>query len=367
MAYIELWVGFVVCVGTAAFILRFFARWKTVGFENFTYDDLFCFIGMIFYALDAALTYADGMISDIASRRLGSIVGLTATTAPLVPPEKAHDLSLGSASFTLLPTYTWLMATQADENLCTPIQRNWQVNPYPDNCILRKPNHALIGTLNILSDLGVMAIPLPILFAARMPLYRKLILGVLFCSGIFVIVAVILRVYFSLGDIGSLSTATSWALRESFISVITATAPGIKPLFNRSSWIESTMNETTHMDRKTAAASRLDPATRKSVGGNITTITGSNDAQRGVSGRQYIELGRSVNWPKKGKKDSVDVKNKELSASSSSQEHIVAENDDEFAIHVTTEYTLQHEMGSDSRLSSDFESEKTVTDIRSGS
>lgn len=54
--------------------------------------------------------------------------------------------------------------------VCVPIEHSWQVNPYPggkysinplekekivtdsriDNCVLRRPNQALVGVLNIL-------------------------------------------------------------------------------------------------------------------------------------------------------------------------------------------------------------------------
>lgn len=42
---VELWTEYV--VGMGAFFLRFYARWKTVGFKKFAVDDFFCFLGMV--------------------------------------------------------------------------------------------------------------------------------------------------------------------------------------------------------------------------------------------------------------------------------------------------------------------------------
>ncbi|TGO19763.1 hypothetical protein BTUL_0002g00050 [Botrytis tulipae] len=393
---IEIWIEYV--IGMGAFLLRFFARWKHVGFEKFALDDLFCFIGMIIFSFDAAFLYTIG--------RLGSAAGLTVDTAPLVTAQQAHDFSIGSKCLflawicfitltwtlkaILLSLYhrltlglqqhkmikfvggfcivAWTACIIAHFAVCVPIERNWQVNPYPgDHCVLRRPNQALVGVLNILSYIGVMAIPLPLLFAARIPLYRKLILGVLFCSGILVTAIVILRVYYALSGVGDLGSVVSWAFRETFISIVTATAPGIKPLFNRSNWIDTSSLIETGTNGKAGGASRVHHSNHQFDGGNITSTIGNKDGQRGVSGRQYIELGHAENWPVTGKRHNVDVKTKELMTDSSSQEHIIAGSDDIHAIQVTPDYTSQRDFGS-ADLSDcndiEFEKNKASTDSR---
>ncbi|KAF5868247.1 uncharacterized protein Bfra_007444 [Botrytis fragariae] len=394
---LEIWIEYV--IGMSAFLLRFFARWKHVGFEKFALDDLFCFIGMIIFSLDAAFLYTIG--------RLGSAAGLTADTAPLVTAQQAHDFRIGSKCLflawicfitltwtlkaILLSLYhrltlglqqhkmikfvaafcvvSWTACMIAHFAVCVPIERSWQVNPYPgDHCVLRRPNQALVGVFNILSYIGVMAIPLPLLFAARIPLYRKLILGGLFCSGVFVTAIVILRVYYALSGVGDLGSVVSWAFRESFISIITATAPGIKPLFNRSNWIDTSSLIETGTNGKTGGASRAHHSTHQFEGGNITSAIGTKDGQRGVSGRQYIELGHTENWPMTGKRNNVDVKTKELMTDSSSQEHIIAGSDEIHAIQVTPDYhTSQREFGSADLSDSneiEFEKNKASTDSR---
>lgn len=212
-----------------------------------------------------------------------------------------------------------------------------------------------------------MAIPLPLLFAARIALYRKLILGVLFCSGILVTAIVILRVYYALSGVGDLGSVVSWAFRESFISIVTATAPGIKPLFNRSNWIDTSSLIETGTNGKAGGASRVHHSNHQFDGGNITSAIGNKDGQRGVSGRQYIELGHTENWPMTGKRNNVDVKTKELMTDSSSQEHIIAGSDDIHAIQVTPDYTSQRDFGSADLSDSndiEFEKNKASTDSR---
>ncbi|TEY35978.1 hypothetical protein BOTCAL_0569g00060 [Botryotinia calthae] len=393
---LEIWIEYV--IGISAFLLRFFARWKHVGFEKFALDDLFCFIGMIFFSFDAACIYT--------SSRLGTTAGLTTETARLVSPQEAHNLSIGSKCLflawicfitltwtlkaILLSLYhqltlgleqhkmikfvagfciiSWTACMIAHFAVCVPIENSWQVNPYPgDNCVLRRPNQALVGVLNILSYIGIMAIPLPLLFAARIAFYRKLVLGALFCSGIFVIAIIILRVYYALSGAGSLRSVIAWAFRESFISIIAATAPGIKPLFNRSNWIDTSSLAETGTNGKTGVASRVHHSTHKSEGGNITSVIGAKEGQRGVGGRQYFELRHTENWPVTGKRNNADVKTKELMTDSSSQEHIIPGSDDIDAIHVTTDYTSQRDFGSADLSDSndtEFEKNKASTDSR---
>lgn len=61
----------------------------------------------------------------------------------------------------------------------------------------------------------------------------------LFSSGIFVMVAAFLRAYYSVKNISSLSIALGWASREALVSVITVSAPGIKPLITQSRFFSS--------------------------------------------------------------------------------------------------------------------------------
>ena len=245
--------------------------------------------------------------------------------------------------------------------------------------MLRKPNHALVGVLNIMydssvdppyslfeylltirgirCDIGIIAIPLPILWSVRIPVHRKLVLCMLFSSGIFVIVTVILRLIFSLGDIGSLPTAASWALRETFVSVITVTAPGIKPLFDKANWINSSSKDS-NMSPKDSRGRSLFTSTKSQRGETVTTIHAEEIGQK--AGHQYYELS-PIQWWKKGlDKDGMQ----HLPADSASQEHIIdsAKNED-LAIHVATEYRIEHEGSDGNHNSGDIQGKLRVEEL----
>ncbi|KAI9038877.1 uncharacterized protein KD926_010210 [Aspergillus affinis] len=124
--------------------------------------------------------------------------------------------------------------------ICHPVQKTWQIKPYAgDNCTIRPLNYIVIETLSIVTDLGVMSIPIPLVLAARIPTPQKIFLSVLFSSGVFVMVAAFLRAYYSVKDITTLSTALGWASREALVSVIIVCAPGIKPLCTKWGWFRS--------------------------------------------------------------------------------------------------------------------------------
>ncbi|KAK2806825.1 hypothetical protein FQN50_005687 [Emmonsiellopsis sp. PD_5] len=236
--------------------------------------------------------------------KYGTNVGLTSETALLLPPEKVRDFTLGSkclyVAWIFYMTLTWAL------------------------------KGVLLTLYNRLTcDLGIMAIPLPILFSARLEFRRKLVLILLFSSGLFVIVTVILRLIFSFGDINSITTAGMWAMRETFVAIIVVTAPGIKPLFNKAHWIKSSSNGA---GSKMPGSQSLFNSNNISRAGVLTTIEA--DESR-TTNRQYYELS-SGKWPRKSMKGTAPP-------SDSSQEHIVVDNGNANAIHVITEYRLDHE------------------------
>lgn len=100
-------------------------------------------------------------------------------------------------------------------------------------------NQVVIGVLNVISGLSILIIPLPILWRIRVPIRRKLALAAIFSLGYFVIIATILRAYYSLLSLDTLPTALGWASRELVCATVAACIPGIKPLFSKSHWLRS--------------------------------------------------------------------------------------------------------------------------------
>lgn len=77
------------------------------------------------------------------------------------------------------------------------------------------------------------------LWTVRLPLYRKVIISILLSSGLFAISAAIIRCVLSLINVNNIASATIWAIREAFITILAVSIPVIKPLFNRTKWISS--------------------------------------------------------------------------------------------------------------------------------
>ncbi|PKY07415.1 hypothetical protein P168DRAFT_279388 [Aspergillus campestris IBT 28561] len=260
-------------IGMCFLALKVFTRVHSFGIRGLQLDDLFAVLAMIFWTLvSVIILYLQKYGSNIAD----------AKTVDSFPDSMVPNLILGSKlAFTnwiwylsyiwslkgvLLCLYhkmtidgragthrhrtvylasafcaiTYLACLLAHVCVCTPITKNWQVRPYPgEKCTLRKDLYVVIAILNVASDLLVMIIPIPILLKLQIPPARKIILIILFCSGIFVMISTVLRAYYSIKSINTLTIALGWADRECFVAAIIASLPGIKPLFRNTSWLGS--------------------------------------------------------------------------------------------------------------------------------
>ncbi|KAF4981726.1 hypothetical protein FZEAL_2528 [Fusarium zealandicum] len=269
MANEELWAEF--ALGALVIILRFFVRWKIVGIRNFALEDLFMLIALLSYTAITAIIHLITVY--------GSTIGQTPETVYLLTEQQVVDFAIGqkltfadwliylvyvwSLKATLLTTFSRLAKDLPREEMilkvvlvytavsfvgaavshicvCLPVQKSWQVVPYPgDACALRNLNYYLVSFFNASSDLAIIAVPVPIIFKARIAMWRRLLLLLLLCSGVFVIIATILRAYYSLRSIMYLPVASGWTSRETFVAAVAVSIPGIKPIFSRSNWFLS--------------------------------------------------------------------------------------------------------------------------------
>lgn len=128
---------------------------------------------------------------------------------------------------------------------CTPVHKNWQVYPNPGGQYLHSqpsistltgnrrvyfgccqlsysggPQHCVsddIGVVgsclltNIRTDLVIVSIPVPLLWTVKLSIKRKLIIGVLLCSGVFIMIATLLRCILSL----RYNTSLCWTVLRS--------------------------------------------------------------------------------------------------------------------------------------------------------
>lgn len=112
---------------------------------------------------------------------------------------------------------------------CHPIHLNWQVLPYPPekSCQMKLQNFYVTTVLNVLTDALILVVPIPLLWGMRVSLSRKIALTVLLCSGIFVIIAAILRITFTLapGKAVSALNINLWGTRETAVGIIAVNVP----------------------------------------------------------------------------------------------------------------------------------------------
>ncbi|KAI6563978.1 hypothetical protein MCOR09_007268 [Pyricularia oryzae] len=86
--------------------------------------------------------------------------------------------------------------------------------------------------MNVSTDLYLISIPIPLLFTANVTWRKRVALVSVFCCGLFVTAAAILRVILIDSKNGAF-LAGSWAVRETFVAVITTNMPMLFPLFRR--------------------------------------------------------------------------------------------------------------------------------------
>ncbi|KXG53247.1 uncharacterized protein PGRI_002970 [Penicillium griseofulvum] len=344
-------------VGLAIIAVRIYARWKH-GKGKFYWDDLCLGFATIFWTMHTVFLY---LCTDV----YGSNIGLNEKTAMEVPDSQVATLRTGSIhAFIAWLSYVFMvwsfkgvlmffynrltmglwqhrltMAVGAfcictfiaslffHVFICEPVQSSWQIKPYPgDNCTIRPLNYIVIESLSITTDVAIMTIPIPLVIAARIPVSQKLLLCLLFSSGIFVMIAAFLRAYYSVKDISELSTALGWASREALVSVITICAPGIKPLFSSSRWFSS-KGSSNHTSR-----------TPKQNG-----MFTSSRSQGDVYGKHPYELS-SFGWGK-SRRDSTGESQQHIVVDMSRSGEDSIEHDKE-GIVVTTDVTLSEEQRS---------------------
>jgi len=112
---------------------------------------------------------------------------------------------------------------------CRPFVGYWAVPPPNPQCTTLEHFAIVQATFNISSDVLIIAVPIPMIMSLSLPLKQKIVLGILFGMGIFVIVAAILTKVYNLSDVYS-TTYMLWYIREASVAVYVANLPGIWPL-----------------------------------------------------------------------------------------------------------------------------------------
>ncbi|PYI11753.1 hypothetical protein BO78DRAFT_413562 [Aspergillus sclerotiicarbonarius CBS 121057] len=122
--------------------------------------------------------------------------------------------------------------------LCRPLAYNWDMTISNGVCGNRNATYVVAGTLNLITDLMVMALPLPHIWKLQLSIPKRLALSFVFCLGLLVSVISIVRLFslmaISFTDIThSVQMGVMWTVLEPELAIICANMPLLKVLLSR--------------------------------------------------------------------------------------------------------------------------------------
>ncbi|KAL3446944.1 hypothetical protein BJX65DRAFT_318407 [Aspergillus insuetus] len=271
MDYAESWT--LLALALALILVRIYVRWTQAGPANFQLDDYLMPLAGAVFAVEVSLAYLVGAkyagltnsymtdeqraAIDPSSREYynrvwGSKIqvagwSLYAMVLWLVKFSLAVFYSRLTTGLNHLPSrvriaylllgVTYLAVALTIILSCQPMHKFWQISPDPGN--ICQPACSKVYVLvvmipNVLTDIYLMSIPLPLLWTVRIGIRRKVTLMALFSGAVFVIMAAIIRAVTILtaGADGAVS-GSKWACRESFVSIVVSNLPIVQPLIRR--------------------------------------------------------------------------------------------------------------------------------------
>ncbi|KAH0829620.1 hypothetical protein FOPE_10419 [Fonsecaea pedrosoi] len=111
--------------------------------------------------------------------------------------------------------------------ICRPLSQYWAVPAENSQCSSYQYYQIVNAVFNISTDILIMLMGIPPVLSARLSLQQKLILGIIFGMGGFVIVAAILRAIYCLVPSLISYVYMNWYFREASVSIYVTTLPGI--------------------------------------------------------------------------------------------------------------------------------------------
>ncbi|CCF35124.1 fucose permease [Colletotrichum higginsianum] len=92
---------------------------------------------------------------------------------------------------------------------CRPVQAAWEIWPSNAQCIPLLTEFICSAPINIVTDLAILALPIPVLTGMRLPPRQKIILVLTFTLGIFVTIVDVVRIYYLQQAVTSVPTGVS--------------------------------------------------------------------------------------------------------------------------------------------------------------
>ncbi|RGP63033.1 hypothetical protein FSPOR_8833 [Fusarium sporotrichioides] len=253
--------------------LRCGVRISTVGCKNLWADDYLVILAAGIYAIETGLAYSVGNVAfglannSITDERRASLqpddpeyqirvlgskiqIALWATYSSLLWILKASMCTFYYRLTKDLEGYrtrvmigfgliiTSFVVVQMNLLLsCSPFNQWWQIFPDPGTFCHAAISPSLIWTglsFNLITDFYLIMIPMPMLWKAAMPWPQKIGLITLFSCGLFVTIAAVLRVVLLVSDpLNGPQLAASWAVRETFVAIMTTNIPMLFPSFKK--------------------------------------------------------------------------------------------------------------------------------------
>ncbi|KAK6071121.1 hypothetical protein SCUP234_09824 [Seiridium cupressi] len=291
----EIWTLY--AIGMTILVARLVVRLVTVGIRGLRGDDLFAFLVMIMYTCDAATVH---LVSP--KDMLGSNVEAAAfQTTHTLSQADIDQFTIGSKlQLTAWYSYTALLWCLKGTMLCF-FQRIttglWQSrlvkylislsvasqHTGTGRLCQTQDNFVVTVVLNVLTDAAILCIPLPLLWQLQVPLKKKLVVGLLICSGFFVIAAAIIRVVLTLGANPSGTNINRWGVRETIVGIVAVNIPILRPIFRKSFWTTGQINSSSQ--GKTASGGRTRTTTYPSGLGPYEMASSLNESKHSRKNR----------------------------------------------------------------------------------
>ncbi|KAG8168529.1 hypothetical protein KVR01_001278 [Diaporthe batatas] len=258
-------------IGIAVTLLRTWARWDQAGFKRFQADDYLVWLALILYGGETASNYlfvkfSQGLANnDMTDEERAALDPNSDEFSMRERGSKAnfaswpqYALIMWSLKAAMCVYYLRLMERSKYRNRifvgfgiigitfflviivifvsCIPITKWWQINPDPGPLCYSVSSPAILWTFmasNIVTDLYIIWLPMPMLFKSTLPMATKIALATLFGCGIFVTIAGILRVTYIIYSPHDLHRISFWAVRETFVGIVTTNLPCIFVLVRR--------------------------------------------------------------------------------------------------------------------------------------
>ncbi|KAJ5497821.1 hypothetical protein N7453_006872 [Penicillium expansum] len=108
---------------------------------------------------------------------------------------------------------------------CDPFNHYWIVLPDPGICCQAQLQLIVLGVLNIITDVMLIALPIPVLVIVKRSVVEKIQLAILFAVGLFIVAITIVRLPQNAKNSTAQVNRTTWASVELLAAAIVANAP----------------------------------------------------------------------------------------------------------------------------------------------